>query len=106
MDAAQQELPADTPVVSLSGIQAAATRIGPHVHRTPVMTNSHMNETSGREVFFKCELFQKTGSFKARGACNAVQLTPPETRDVVTHSSGNHAQVSMGLCVSCILTEA
>ena len=44
-------------------------------------------------MFFKCELFQKTGSFKARGACNAVLLTPPECRDVVTHSSGNHAQV-------------
>ena len=80
-------------VVTLAGIREAAARIGPHVHRTPVLTNSYLNEISGREVFFKCELFQKTGSFKARGACNAVLLTPPECRDIVTHSSGNHAQV-------------
>ncbi|CAM9429752.1 unnamed protein product [Pylaiella littoralis] len=79
-------------VVSVTGIREAAARIRPHVHLTPVMTNHHIDETSGREVFFKCELFQKTGSFKARGACNAVLLSPPECRDIVTHSSGNHAQ--------------
>ncbi|CAN0152191.1 unnamed protein product [Pylaiella littoralis] len=79
-------------IVSIAGIREAAVRIGPHVHLTPVMTNQFIDETSGREVFFKCELFQKTGSFKARGACNAVLLTPPECRDIVTHSSGNHAQ--------------
>ncbi|CAN0269978.1 unnamed protein product, partial [Hapterophycus canaliculatus] len=78
----------------MQGIEEAATRIGPHVHCTPVMTCHALNEMSGgREVFFKCELFQKTGSFKARGACNAVLLTPPDCSDIVTHSSGNHAQV-------------
>ena len=49
--------------------------------------------SGGRQVFFKCEVFQKTGSFKARGACNAVLLAPSECQDIVTHSSGNHAQV-------------
>eukprot|EP00752_Nemacystus_decipiens_P008737 g7798.t1 len=87
-----EELVDDAPVVTLTGIREAAARVAPHVHRTPVLTNTYLNETSGREVFFKCELFQKTGSFKARGACNAVLLTPPECRDIVTHSSGNHAQ--------------
>lgn len=85
-------------VVSIAGIREASVRIRPHVHLTPVMTNQYIDETSCREVFFKCELFQKTGSFKARGACNAVLLTPPECRDIVTHSSGNHAQVS-----TCVL---
>lgn len=80
-------------VVSMSGIREASVRIGPYVHLTPVMRNQYIDETSGREVFFKCELFQKTGSFKARGACNAVLLTPPGCRDIITHSSGNHAQV-------------
>lgn len=90
---APEEPGGEADIVTLVGIREAAARIGPHVHMTPVMTNTYLNETSGREVFFKCELFQKTGSFKARGACNAVLLTPPECRDIVTHSSGNHAQV-------------
>ena len=81
-------------VLSIAGIQEAAERISPYIHRTPVLTCQALNEMSGgRQVFFKCELFQKTGSFKARGACNAVLLAPSECRDIVTHSSGNHAQV-------------
>lgn len=81
--------------VSLAGIREAAERISPHVHETPVLTCKTIDELSGgRQVFFKCELFQKTGSFKARGACNAALLAPPDCQNVVTHSSGNHAQVS------------
>lgn len=86
----------NTNKVSIAGIRAAAKRIAPHVHRTPVLTCSALNELAGgRQLYFKCELFQKTGSFKARGACNAVLLTPSDCPDVVTHSSGNHAQVRM-----------
>ena len=81
-------------VLSIAGIREAAARISPYVHRTPVLTCGALDEMSGgRQVFFKCELFQKTGSFKARGACNTVLLAPSECQDVVTHSSGNHAQV-------------
>lgn len=94
MEIGAHDSPRETDVVSIEGIKEAAARIGRHVHCTPVMTCRALDEMSGgREVFFKCELFQKTGSFKARGACNAVLLTPPECRDIVTHSSGNHAQV-------------
>ncbi|CAM9791207.1 unnamed protein product [Ectocarpus sp. 13 AM-2016] len=93
MEEASHEPSAEPDAVSIAGIRQAAARIGPHVHYTPVVTCRALDEMSGgREVFFKCELFQKTGSFKARGACNAVLLTPPECRDIVTHSSGNHAQ--------------
>jgi threonine dehydratase/serine racemase len=75
-------------------VRAATRRIAPYAHRTPVMTCSTLDELAGRRLFFKCELFQKTGSFKFRGACNAVMSLPDgeARRGVATHSSGNHAQ--------------
>ena len=78
----------------LQSVREAASRIAPYAHRTPVMTCSTIDELAGRRLFFKCELFQKAGSFKFRGACNAVMKLPDEEaqRGVVTHSSGNHAQ--------------
>jgi threonine dehydratase len=78
--------------VTLSTIRAAHERIRPHVHRTPVLSSSLLNQLVGAELFFKCENFQKVGAFKARGACNAVFSLGDEQarRGVVTHSSGNH----------------
>lgn len=78
--------------ISASDVQAAAARIQQHVHRTPVFTSATINALAGCEVFFKAEALQKSGSFKARGATNAVWcLTPEEAAcGVVTHSSGNH----------------
>jgi len=75
-------------------VQDAASRIKPHVNRTPVLTSSYFNSLCGGELFFKCENFQKVGAFKFRGACNAVlSLSDDEAkRGVLTHSSGNHAQ--------------
>ncbi len=75
-------------------IEQAHERIRSYVHRTPVLTSSGINETSGCELFFKCENFQKIGAFKARGAMNAIlYLSANElTGGVATHSSGNHAQ--------------
>lgn len=80
--------------VQLCDIEAAAKRIEPWIHRTPVMRCGHLNTLAERELEFKCENFQRTGSFKFRGACNAVMsLTDEQARHgVVTHSSGNHAQ--------------
>ena len=80
--------------LDLEDIREAAERIRPYVHRTPVLTSMYFNRRLGAEVFFKCENFQKAGSFKARGACNAVfSLSEDEARKgVLTHSSGNHAQ--------------
>ncbi len=68
-------------------------RIGSLVHRTPVLTSRLLNEISGAELYFKCENFQRTGSFKFRGASNALRiLDESELKDgVATHSSGNHA---------------
>jgi threonine dehydratase len=76
----------------LAAIRAAAARIAPHVHRTPVLTSSSIDAEVGARLFFKCENLQKIGAFKARGATNAVFALAPElaARGVVTHSSGNH----------------
>ena len=71
-----------------------ADNLKPYIHRTPVMTSRLINEIAASEIFFKCENFQKTGSFKIRGAMNAVLALNAEKRakGVVTHSSGNFAQ--------------
>jgi len=78
----------------LTDVQAAAERIAGHAHRTPVMTSSTLDALAGRQVFLKCEQFQKVGAFKFRGALNAVLCLDAALarRGVVTHSSGNHAQ--------------
>ncbi|MBD1912182.1 MULTISPECIES: threo-3-hydroxy-L-aspartate ammonia-lyase [unclassified Leptolyngbya] len=80
--------------VSFADVAAAAERLSGVAHKTPVMTSRTVNERTRCEVFFKCENFQRTGSFKFRGAYNAIaQLTPEQRqRGVLTFSSGNHAQ--------------
>ena len=76
----------------LAAIRAAHARIGPHVHRTPVLSCRAIDAEVGARLFFKCENLQKVGAFKARGATNAVfSLTDDEARrGTLTHSSGNH----------------
>src|SRR2546421_1941011 len=74
----------------LAELTAAAERIRPHVQRTPVLTTD-----VDRKLRLKPECFQVTGSFKARGAFNAVlalRERQPEARGVIAVSSGNHAQ--------------
>lgn len=80
--------------ISFHDIEAAHDRIAPHIHRTPIMTSSSVNQIAGCELFFKCENFQKIGAFKIRGGMNASLTLSPEQlrRGLATHSSGNHAQ--------------
>lgn len=60
---------------------------------TPVMTSSILNTSTGRNIYLKCENFQRTGSFKSRGAVNAVLSSlKNDPKGFVTHSSGNHGQ--------------
>ncbi|KAF0305853.1 putative serine racemase [Amphibalanus amphitrite] len=83
--------------LSVHEVRAAQLRIQPHVHRTPVITCRHLDRLTGRQLFFKAENLQKTGSFKARGACNAVfaiKERRPDVPGIVTHSSGNHGQAT------------
>jgi threonine dehydratase len=84
-------------MITKDDIAAALKRIRPHVHETPVITSTRLgNRAGGIHLMLKCESMQRTGSFKARGALNAMmQLTHAErARGVVTVSAGNHA---MGL---------
>ena len=79
---------------NIQSIREARERIATRIHRTPVITSRQFNDVAGKEVFFKCENFQRAGAFKIRGATNRIQsLTPEEKRQgIVAFSSGNHAQ--------------
>uniref|UniRef100_A0A1I7XI94 Serine racemase n=1 Tax=Heterorhabditis bacteriophora TaxID=37862 RepID=A0A1I7XI94_HETBA len=80
--------------VTVENILKAKARLIDRVHRTPIITSEAINNIAGCSVLFKCEHLQKTGSFKARGAMNAVLLIKEEneSKGVITHSSGNHGQ--------------
>ncbi|KAH8912041.1 threonine dehydratase catabolic [Coniochaeta sp. PMI_546] len=110
-----------SPPLTRNSVQAAHELIKPYIHRTPVLTNTTLNNLAstpqsdltgtrweGRtpaspklRLWFKCENFQRIGAFKARGAFHAIERLKQEPgweenggreRGVVTHSSGNHAQ--------------
>ena len=80
--------------VTLDAIREARARIADRVHRTPMFSSQTLASMLGAPVFLKAENLQKTGSFKPRGATNAVRLLGPEARarGIVTISAGNHAQ--------------
>jgi threonine dehydratase len=84
----------NTPRPALEEIRAAAGRIGASIHRTPLLTSRSISERIGLEVRLKCENLQRAGSFKIRGALNALLQIPAAERGrgVVAFSSGNHAQ--------------
>src|SRR5580765_85913 len=80
-------------LIQLKDVRAAQDRLVGKVHRTPLFSATALGERLHVRLFLKCESFQKTGSFKARGALNKV-LSLPEaerTRGIVTVSAGNHA---------------
>lgn len=78
--------------VTLPDIAAARLRIAPHVWRTPLFPSGALGRMTGLDLRLKAENLQRTGSFKPRGAVNAVlQLGDAErARGVVTFSAGNH----------------
>jgi threo-3-hydroxy-L-aspartate ammonia-lyase len=80
--------------LTLADLRAAAERIKPVAHRTPVLTSRRLNELTGADVFIKAEHLRRTGSFKIRGAYNAIaSLSPSErAKGIAAFSSGNHAQ--------------
>lgn len=71
-------------------IRDAKRRIQGHVHRTPLEPSSHL----GENIYLKLECWQRTRSFKVRGAFNAVASLGPQElkRGLVTASAGNHGQ--------------
>lgn len=78
----------------LQQILACYQQIKPYIHQTPVLSSQLLDKIAGATIVFKCENFQKTGSFKMRGAAHAILQLSSEQRakGVVTHSSGNFAQ--------------
>jgi threo-3-hydroxy-L-aspartate ammonia-lyase len=86
---------AQPPVIpDYAAIERAAMRLDGVAMRTPVLTSRTSDEHTGASLFFKCENFQRTGSFKFRGGYNAIAALGPEARKagVIAFSSGNHAQ--------------
>ncbi|HEX6717568.1 MAG TPA: threonine/serine dehydratase [Pyrinomonadaceae bacterium] len=81
-------------MLTIDQIHEAHERISSRIHRTPVLTSRQFNEAAGKEVFFKCENFQRAGSFKIRGATNKIQSLrlAEKQQGIVAFSSGNHAQ--------------
>jgi len=81
-------------MIALSEIRAAAERLTGTVHRTPMLSAQSLGARAGVALQLKCECFQKTGSFKPRGALNKIlSLSAADrARGLVTVSAGNHAQ--------------
>jgi threonine dehydratase len=81
-------------MIALSEIRAAAERLTGTVHRTPMLSAHSLGARAGVALQLKCECFQKTGSFKPRGALNKIlSLSAADrARGLVTVSAGNHAQ--------------
>jgi threonine dehydratase len=75
-------------------IHAALARIAKHIVRTPMLRSPELDRRTGAKILIKPEVLQRTGSFKLRGATNAIMQLSPEqrARGVVAYSSGNHAQ--------------
>ncbi|MEF2552556.1 threo-3-hydroxy-L-aspartate ammonia-lyase [Aurantimonas sp. A2-1-M11] len=82
------------PLPTFADVATARARVAGIAHRTPVMTSRFADERTGARLHFKCENLQRAGSFKFRGACNAIAALPKDARrhGVMAFSSGNHAQ--------------
>lgn len=79
--------------MNLGEVKKAQQQISGLVHKSPVLTSGLLNERTGNEVYLKAEHLQKTGSFKIRGAANAVKQAIQEGAQFITAaSSGNHGQ--------------
>lgn len=83
-----------TPDVTIDDVRAAAERIAPFIHRTPIFDSATLSKRTGVRLGLKAENLQRTGAFKARGALNAILNLTPEQRErgVITLSAGNHGQ--------------
>jgi threonine dehydratase len=81
-------------VITQTDINQARELIRGKLHRTPVVSATALGEMSGTTLFLKCEMLQKTGSFKPRGALNKLAHLSPEekARGLISASAGNHAQ--------------
>jgi threonine dehydratase len=74
--------------------QAARATAAPYIHRTPIMPSGTLSELTGANILLKAELFQRTGSYKIRGALNVLSKmsAADRARGIICSSAGNHAQ--------------
>ncbi len=81
-------------MISIDDVERAARTIAGRVHRTPLLRSATLSDRLEAEAYHKAELFQRTGSFKVRGALNRLaELSDEEKqRGVISISAGNHAQ--------------
>lgn len=88
------EAPAHEPLPGIADVRAAAARIGPHVRHTTTPRSGYLSARTGGEIHLKLEIEQPTGSFKVRGACNAILAAREQggVLGVTTASTGNHAR--------------
>jgi len=84
----------DPTLPTIADVHRAAARLAGHAVRTPLVSSPFLDEKVGGRVLLKCETLQRTGSFKFRGAYNALAALDRQSRErgVVAVSSGNHAQ--------------
>ncbi|MCY4233636.1 MAG: threo-3-hydroxy-L-aspartate ammonia-lyase [Bacteroidetes bacterium] len=78
--------------VTFEDIQGACHRLDGVAHYTPVLTSTSLNHRTDARVFVKCENFQRTSSFKFRGAYNTLSQLDSSIKEIISYSSGNHAQ--------------
>lgn len=95
-------------MVNLNDVENAHAEIRDSIHKTPILTSELLNKRSGNQIYLKSEHLQKTGSFKIRGATNAVKKAVQEgARFVTAASSGNHGQavasIANELDVPCVI---
>jgi threonine dehydratase len=97
--------------IGLKEVEAAAERIRGHVLETPCPASKALSESTGMQIYCKFEFLQRTGSFKERGARNALQLLDADirSRGVIAASAGNHALAlayhgrSLGIPVTVVM---
>jgi threonine dehydratase len=100
--------------VGLADARRARAAIAGHILRTPLVSSRSLGERIGAEAYLKLENLQRTGSFKVRGAVNAMSRLSPEARrsGVVTMSAGNAAQAiayagrAQGVKVTVVMPES
>lgn len=85
---------------SIDDFNNVLSDINKYIHKTPIVSSSSLNKIYNSNIFFKLELFQKTGSFKTRGAINKLLKLSDLERDkgIITISAGNHAQAISWAC--------
>ena len=81
-------------MINITDIHKAYSNISINIHRTPISTSTYLSQKFNSKIFFKQELFQKTGSFKIRGVLNKLSSLSSDQlkKGVISLSSGNHAQ--------------